>query len=87
MNGLDTPWFVRDLLEVIEGAHGSVDLIVMPKVGRAEDVHTVGAILASLESAIGRNVAIGLEVQIENAAGLIHCESIAVASPRGRLAR
>jgi citrate lyase subunit beta/citryl-CoA lyase len=54
----------------------------MPKVSRAEDVHTVSTILSSLETAIGRRVAIGLEAQIENAAGLVHCEAIAVASPR-----
>ena len=30
MNALDTPWFVHDLVEVIEGAHGRVDLIVVP---------------------------------------------------------
>lgn len=82
MNGLDTPWFVRDLLEVIEGAQGSVDLIVMPKVSRAEDVHTVSTILASLESAVGKTASIGLETQIENAAGVVHCETIATASPR-----
>src|SRR5262245_3664134 len=34
MNGLDTPWFVRDLLEVIESAQGQIDLIVMPKASR-----------------------------------------------------
>lgn len=82
MNGLDTPWFVRDLLEVIEGAQGSVDLIVIPKVGRAEDVNTVSTILASLEAVGDENESIGLEVQIENAAGLLHCEEIAVASSR-----
>jgi len=56
MNALDTPWFVRDLVEVIEGAQGRVDLIVMPKVGRPEDVHVVATILASLEVAAGRNI-------------------------------
>ena len=49
MNALDTPWFVRDLVDVIESAEGGVDLIVVPKVGRPEDVHTVATILASLE--------------------------------------
>jgi citrate lyase subunit beta/citryl-CoA lyase len=82
MNGLDTPWFVRDLLEVIEGAEGAVDLIVMPKVSRAEDVHTVSTILASLETALGSTETIGLDTQIENAAGLVHCEAIALASSR-----
>ena len=82
MNALDTPWFVHDLVEVIEGAQGRVDLIVVPKVGRPEDVHVVAAILASLEVAAGVQHAIGLETQIESAAGLALCEAIAAASPR-----
>jgi citrate lyase beta subunit len=82
MNALDTPWFVHDLLEVIESARGRVDLIVAPKVARAEDVHVVATILASLEVAAEAKHPIGLETQIESAAGLAHCEAIAVASPR-----
>jgi len=82
INALDTRWFVHDLVEVIEGAHGRVDLIVVPKVSRPQDVHVVAAILASLEVAAGVQHAIGLETQIENAAGLAQCEAIAAASPR-----
>ena len=82
INGLDTPWFVRDLVEVIEGAPGVVDLIVVPKVGRPEDVHTVATMLTSLEVAAGAQHRIGLETQIESAAGLAQCEAIAAASPR-----
>ena len=51
MNALDTPWFVHDLTEVIDGARGQIDLVVAPKVARAEDVHVVATILASLEVA------------------------------------
>ena len=82
MNALDTPWFVHDLVDVIEGAEGRVDLIVVPKVGRPEDVHTVATILGSLEVATEARRPIGLETQIESAAGLAHCEAIATASPR-----
>ncbi len=82
MNALDTPWFVHDLVEVIATADGLVDLIVVPKVNRSEDVQTVETILASLEAAAGVQNAIGLETQIESAAGLAHCEVIATASPR-----
>ena len=82
MNALDTPWFVHDLTEVIEGARGQIDLVVAPKVARAEDVHVVATILASLEVAAEAKHPIGLETQIESAAGLAHCEAIAVASPR-----
>ena len=81
INALKTPWFVRDLIEVIDGAGGQVDLIVVPKVARAEDVHVVATILASLVAVEDRRP-IGLETQIESAAGLAHCEAIAVASPR-----
>jgi citrate lyase beta subunit len=82
MNALDTPWFVRDLVEVIEGARGQVDRIVVPKVGSPEDVYTVVTILASLEVAAGAQHPIALETQIESAAGLVRCEAIATASPR-----
>ena len=81
INALDTAWFVHDLVEVIEGAPGQVDLIVVPKVGRPEDVHTVATILASLEVAAGARRPIALEAQIESAAGLARCEAIS-ASPR-----
>jgi len=82
MNALDTPWVVRDLVEVIEGARGQVELIVVPKVGRPEDVHAVATILASLEVAAGAQHPIALETQVESAAGLARCEAIAVTSPR-----
>lgn len=82
MNALDTPWFVHDLTEVIDGARGQIDLVVAPKMARAEDVHVVATILASLEVAAEAKHPIGLETQIESAAGLAHCEAIAVASPR-----
>lgn len=82
VNALDTPWFVHDLTEAIAGSRGLVDLIVVPKVGSREDVLTVATILSSLERAVGRAAAIGLEIQIESAAGLANCEAIAAASPR-----
>jgi citrate lyase beta subunit len=82
MNALDTPWFVRDLVEIVEGAGDALDLIVVPKVGSPEDVQTVATILFALESAVGRTTAVGLEVQIESARGLANCEAIAVANPR-----
>jgi citrate lyase subunit beta/citryl-CoA lyase len=81
MNGLDSPWFVRDLVEVVEGAGERLDLIVVPKVGSAQDAHVVATILASLELGIGRSHPIGIEAQIESARGLVNCEAIA-AAPR-----
>src|SRR5687768_6226295 len=82
INALDTPWFVRDLTEVIAESRGRVDLVVVPKAGSREDVLTVATIISSLERAAGRADPIGLEVQIESAAGIANCEAIAAASPR-----
>jgi citrate lyase beta subunit len=82
MNALDTPWFVRDLVEVIDGAQGQVDMVVVPKAGRAEDIHTVVTVLASLEKASGTIHQIAVDIQIESAAGLANCEAIATASER-----
>jgi citrate lyase beta subunit len=82
INGLDTPWFVWDLATVFEAAQGKVDLVVVPKVGSAADVHVVATILASLEEAVGVQEATALDIQIENARGLANCETIATASER-----
>lgn len=82
INALDTPWFVRDLVEIVEGAVDALDLIVVPKVARPEDVVTIATILTALEAASGRAAPVGLEAQIESARGLANCEAIAAASPR-----
>jgi citrate lyase subunit beta/citryl-CoA lyase len=82
INALDTPWFVRDLVEVVSAIDARADLIVVPKAGNAGDVQTVATVLGSLEAEAGRSEPIGIETQIESAAGLINCEAIAAASPR-----
>ncbi|MFT4038772.1 MAG: CoA ester lyase, partial [Thermomicrobiales bacterium] len=81
INALDTPWFARDLLTVFDLAEGQIDLIVLPKASNAVDVLTVAAILHSLE-APDRAEPIRLDVQIESAAGLVHCEAIATSHAR-----
>jgi citrate lyase beta subunit len=81
INGLDTPWFARDLVTVYDLAEGEIDLIVLPKAGGTADVQTVDMILTSLESPQWHQP-IKLDVQIESAAGLAHCEVIAACSAR-----
>jgi citrate lyase subunit beta/citryl-CoA lyase len=82
INGLDTPWFYRDLIEIVEAAGDRLDLIVVPKVNRPEDVYVLDTLLTQLELAGGLTRPIGLEVQIETATGLVNCEEIAAASRR-----
>jgi citrate lyase beta subunit len=81
INALDTPWFARDLVTVYDLAEGQIDLIVLPKASGPADVQTVGTILTSLEEPTQRH-RVMLDVQIESAAGLAHCEAIAGSSSR-----
>ena len=82
VNALDTPFFYRDLIEIVEAAGDRIDLIVVPKVDCPEDVYVVDTLLTQIEMAHGLESRIGLEVQIETATGLVNCERIAGASRR-----
>ena len=83
MNALDTPWFYRDVIEVVEGAGGSLDLILVPKVERPEDLSTLDTLLRSVEVASGLEPGgIKLEAQIETALGLVNVDAIACATDR-----
>lgn len=82
INGLDTPFWYRDVVEILEEAGDRIDQIMIPKVGCAADVYAVDALVTAIERAKGRTKPITLEVIIETAAGIAHVEEIAAASPR-----
>lgn len=82
INGLDTPFWYRDLVEVLEEAGDRIDQIMIPKVGCAADVYAVDALVSAIEAAKLRQKRISLEVIIETAAGIAHVEEIAASSPR-----
>lgn len=82
INGLDTPWWYRDVVDLLEQGGDRLDLIMIPKVGNAMDVYAVDALVTAIERAKGRTRPIGFEVIIESAAGISHVEDIAAASPR-----
>lgn len=82
LNALDTPWFYRDLIEIVEAAGDRIGLIVVPKVNQPEDVYVLDTLLNQIEQATGLTRPIGLEVQIETATGLANCVAIAAASSR-----
>lgn len=84
VNGLDGPWAYRDLVEVVEGAGQRIDMVMVPKVASARDVWFVDTLLAQIEASVGIGTPIGLEAQIETAAGFLHAAEIAQASPRLR---
>jgi citrate lyase beta subunit len=82
MNGLDTFYAYRDLIEVVEAAGDRVDLVMVPKVGGPEDVQFVERLLGQIELGRGQTRQIGIEAQIETARGFLYAREIAAASPR-----
>lgn len=82
INGLDTPFWYRDVVELLEQAGERLDLIMIPKAGNAADIYAVDALVTAIERAKGREKRIGFEAIIETAAGICHVEEIAAASPR-----
>lgn len=82
INGLDTPYWYRDVVDLLENASDRLDQIMIPKVGCAADVYAVDALVTAIERAKGRAKPISFEVIIESAAGLSHVEDIAGSSPR-----
>ena len=82
INGLDTPYWYRDVVDLLENASERLDQIMIPKVGNASDIYAVDALATAVEAAKGRGKRIDFEVIIESAAGIAHVEEIAAASPR-----
>ena len=82
-NALDTPYFYRDLIEVVEKAGDSLDAVMIPKVNRPEDLHVASTLLSQLELAMDLDRGkIKLEAQIESAEGLTNVDLIASATGR-----
>ena len=82
INGLDTPYWYRDVVDLLEQAGERLDQIMIPKVGCAADIYAVDALVTAIETAKGRAKKIDFEVIIESAAGIAHVEEIAASSPR-----
>lgn len=82
INGLDTPFWYRDVVDLLEQACDRLDQIMIPKAGCAADIYAVDALVTAIERAKGRTKPIAFEVIIESAAGICHVEEIAAASPR-----
>lgn len=82
INGLDTHYMYRDVVEVIEQAGDRLDTVLIPKVGTPGDVYMVETMLTQIEDAKGFSRRIGIEVLIETALGLANVEIIAQSSRR-----
>jgi malyl-CoA/(S)-citramalyl-CoA lyase len=80
INGLDTHYCYRDLVEVVEACGDKLDTILIPKVGSSADVYFVATMLAQIEAAKGFEP-INIHVLIETAMGMANVEEIARTCP------
>ena len=82
INGLDTHYMYRDVVDIVEQAGERLDLIMIPKVGTAADVYAVDMMVTQIEAAKGYKKRIGFEHIIETSLGMQNVSEIAAASPR-----
>lgn len=82
INGLDTHYMYRDVVDLVEQAGERLDLIMIPKVGTAADVYAVDMMVTQIEDAMGYKKRIGFEHIIETALGMQNVSEIAAASKR-----
>jgi citrate lyase subunit beta/citryl-CoA lyase len=83
MNSLDTPYWYRDVIEVVEEAGERLDLILVPKVERPEDLYTLDTLLRGVEANASLEPGkVKLEAQIETALGLTNIDAISRATVR-----
>jgi citrate lyase subunit beta/citryl-CoA lyase len=83
VNALDTPYFYRDVIEVVEEAGDRLDSLLIPKVQHPEDLHLAATLLFQVETAVGLGPGkVKIEAQIESAEGLVNIDAVARATER-----
>ncbi|HRO51000.1 MAG TPA: CoA ester lyase [Hyphomicrobium sp.] len=82
INGLDTHYMYRDVVDIVEQAGHKLDTILIPKVGVPADVYAVETIVSQIEVAKGLPHQIGTEALIETPLGMANVEAIASANSR-----
>ena len=82
INSLDSPWALDDLTTLVPAIGAKLDVIMVPKVQGAEDIHYVDRLLAQLEAKAGLDRPILVHAILETARGVANIEEICGASPR-----
>ena len=82
INGLDTHYMYRDVVDILEQGGERLDLIMIPKVGTDKDVYAVDMLVTQIEDKIKKKKKIGFEMIIETALGMQNVYEIATASKR-----
>jgi malyl-CoA/(S)-citramalyl-CoA lyase len=82
INALNSPWVLDDITEIVAAIGQKLDVIMLPKVEGAWDIHYLDQLLAQLEAKHGVKKPIMIHAILETAEGVDNVASIAVASPR-----
>jgi malyl-CoA/(S)-citramalyl-CoA lyase len=82
VNALDSPWVLDDLTTLVTEIGDRLDVIMLPKVEGAEDIHYADRLIAQLEARAGLTRPILLHAILETARGMANVEEICLASPR-----
>ncbi len=82
VNALDSPWGHDDLVTAVTEVGSAIDVIMIPKVEGAEDIHYVDRLLAQMEAKAGLERPILVHALLETARGVANVEEICAASPR-----
>jgi malyl-CoA/(S)-citramalyl-CoA lyase len=81
INGLDTHYCYRDIVDVVEQSGRFLDTVLVPKVASAGDIHLVATLLEQIEGAVGIEKPIGITALIETAPGMVNLDEIAASCP------
>ena len=82
INSLDSPWALDDIITAVTEIGDVLDVIMVPKVEGAEDIHYIDRLLAQLEARAGLSRPIQVHAILETARGVVNVEEICAASPR-----
>jgi citrate lyase subunit beta/citryl-CoA lyase len=82
INGLDTHYMYRDVVDIMEQAGSKLDTILVPKVGVPADLYAVEVMVSQIETVKGYKNRVGTEALIETALGMANVEAIAASGSR-----
>ena len=82
INSLDTPFWHRDIIDLLDNCSERLDNLIIPKAGCAADIYAIDALVSSVEKATARSKNVGFEILIESAAGITNVNEIANSSSR-----
>jgi malyl-CoA/(S)-citramalyl-CoA lyase len=82
INALNSPWMLDDVTQIVGAVGQKLDVVMLPKVEGAWDIHYLDQLLAQLEAKNGVKKPILIHAILETAEGVDNVADIAIASPR-----